>query len=165
LVRIERESFAQSGLTSAVLPASVELICERAFFFCSSLTEISFECDSRLTRLEREAFSWSGLTSVQRICELCFAFCSSLPQIRFELDARLSHIEREVFSWSALTAIAFPVSVEVICESCISHCQRPRSVTIDPQSPFRASSFSRAFLLRFPMVFPHWTPDIQCSVA
>ena len=53
--------FAESGLGEVVLPASVRFIKEFAFWCCRSLKRVVFQKDSKLERIERGAFSCSGL--------------------------------------------------------------------------------------------------------
>ena len=53
--------FAESGLGEVVFPASVKLIKEFAFWRCRSLKRVVFQKDSKLERIERGAFSCSGL--------------------------------------------------------------------------------------------------------
>jgi predicted DsbA family dithiol-disulfide isomerase len=77
------------------IPSSVEMICEECFRDCRSLTSVTFEVNSKLSRLERYAFCESGLmsihipSSVEVICEGCFSECTSLKSVTFEVDSKL----------------------------------------------------------------------------
>jgi hypothetical protein len=65
---------------------------------CRSLSSITFESDSRLTRIESFAFSSSSLQSivisrsVEVLCSSCFSLWQSLSSITFEFDSRLTRI-------------------------------------------------------------------------
>jgi hypothetical protein len=57
LQRIEESAFAESGLTSLVLPASVEVLCKN----CRSLTFAIFESDSKLRKVAADSFAQAPL--------------------------------------------------------------------------------------------------------
>jgi hypothetical protein len=88
-------------LPDCPIARSVEVTCESCFSDCGWLLSITFECDSRLSRIERDGFSRSGLrsihlpASVEVICESCFDDCESLVSIT--IDPR-SKLEESVFS-------------------------------------------------------------------
>jgi hypothetical protein len=113
---------------SLLVDSSVEVICESCFCYRNSLTSVTFEANSRLSRLEKQAFSWSGLQSIhlprslEVICESSFSCCHSLTSVTFEANSRLSRLEKQAFSLSGLQSIHLPGSLEVICESCFSSC-------------------------------------------
>lgn len=122
------------------IPSSVELICESCFFSCRSLTSVTFEANSQLSRLEKQGFYWREFPSVhiprsvEVICESCFSGCKSLTWITFEANSRLSRLERQVFRWSGLRSIHIPRSVEMIDELCFSNCRSLLSVTFEANS-------------------------------
>jgi hypothetical protein len=92
------------------------------------LFTITFESQSKLQRIESNAFSDSGLTkiqipnSVEVLCCSCFSECKSLFTITFESQSKLQRIESNAFSDSGLTKIQIPASVEQICSSCFADC-------------------------------------------
>jgi hypothetical protein len=47
-----------------LVDSSIEVICESCFSSCKSLTSVTFDANSRLSRLEKRAFSKSGLRSI-----------------------------------------------------------------------------------------------------
>jgi hypothetical protein len=49
---------------SVLVDSSVEMICESCFYCCSSLTSVAFDANSRLSRLEKQAFSRTRLQSI-----------------------------------------------------------------------------------------------------
>jgi hypothetical protein len=77
-------------LVEIILPASVEVLSEMCFFGCGSLSSITFESGSRLSRIESRAFYQTGLidiifpASVDVISEGCFSECRSLSPVMFE---------------------------------------------------------------------------------
>jgi hypothetical protein len=56
LQRIEGLAFSASGLTSIVIPSSVEVLCKCCFAECYSTESITFMNDSKLARIESRAF-------------------------------------------------------------------------------------------------------------
>jgi hypothetical protein len=47
-----------------ILPSSVEVLGERCFSHCGSLSSITFESGSRLSRIEKWTFSQTGLIDI-----------------------------------------------------------------------------------------------------
>jgi hypothetical protein len=125
-------------------PSSIEMICESCFQSCNSLASVTFDANSRLSRLEKVAFSCSGLQSIhlpgslEVICESCFMWYTSLASVTFDANSRLSRLEKEAFRRSGLQSIHLPGSLEVICESCFSSCNFLTSIAFDPRSLIRA---------------------------
>jgi hypothetical protein len=81
---------------------------------------ISFKSDSRLTRIESEAFSYSSLQSllipsnVEILCSECFPNCKSLLSISFESNSRLTRIESSAFPYSSLQLLVIRSRVEIL---------------------------------------------------
>jgi hypothetical protein len=79
---------------------------------------VTFETGTRLSRIERRAFSETGLieiilpSSVEFLGEQCFCECRSLSSVIFESGSRLSRIESHAFSQTGLVEITVPSSVE-----------------------------------------------------
>jgi hypothetical protein len=92
--------------------------------FCgrSLISSLSFECGSKLRRIEAEALSYcSGLksicipASVEILCAKCFSKCQLLSSLTFEPESKLRQIENLVFfDCRGLTSLYIPVSVESI---------------------------------------------------
>jgi hypothetical protein len=84
-----------------------------------ALTSVPFEANSRMSRLEKETFSRSGLKSihipwsVEVICKSCFSLRKSHESITFEANSRLSHLDDRAFYKSGLYSIRIPRLVEV----------------------------------------------------
>jgi hypothetical protein len=77
-------------LVEIILPASIEVLGERCFSEWKSLSLITFESGSRLSRLEMRAFYGTGLVeiilpaSVEVLGERYFYGCSSLFSVTFQ---------------------------------------------------------------------------------
>jgi hypothetical protein len=125
-------------------PSSVEVICESYFSSCKALASVTFDVNSRLSRLEKLAFFQSGLQSIhllgslELICESCFGHCKSLASVTFDVHSRLYRLEKAAFFESGLQSIHLPGSLEMICESCFSDCHSLTSIALDPCSRIRA---------------------------
>jgi hypothetical protein len=84
-----------------IIPASIELLGEECFANCQSLSSITFESGSRLSRIEKMVFFMAGLVEmiipamVEVLSEWCFAPCKSLSSITFESGSRLSRMKME----------------------------------------------------------------------
>jgi hypothetical protein len=142
-----------------------------SFSECGSLRTISFESNSKLSRIEGSAFSESGLRSIhlpaslEVICESCFSHCKSLESISFAPNSKLSRIEGWAFCASGLLAIHLPAAVLVIYESCFSECKSLGSVIVDGGSKLCESQFSALFRARFPDAFSRVIDGSTCPVA
>jgi hypothetical protein len=60
-----------------LIPCNVEILGWSCFSSCKSLTSISFELNSRLTRIESDAFSDSSLQSIVIPSNVCFINASA----------------------------------------------------------------------------------------
>jgi hypothetical protein len=123
-----------------MIPSSVEFLGSSCFSNCKSLSSITFESNSHLTRIESSAFSFSSLqsigiqSSVEILCSSCFSNCRSLSSISFEAYSRLTRIESYAFSGSSLQSIVIPRSVEILGPSCFSNCKLLSSITFESNS-------------------------------
>jgi hypothetical protein len=57
-------AFYQAGSVEIILPASVEVLGEECLPECSSLSSVTFESGSRLSRIESGAFTGTGLIEI-----------------------------------------------------------------------------------------------------
>jgi hypothetical protein len=116
----------RKGCARLWMSSSIEVIRENFFVECKSLSWAAFEIGSRLSELEAQAFSKSGLTSIHLpasvtvIGESCFSSCGSLVSITFESGSQLSQLAKWAFYESGLTSIHLPASVTVSGESLFS---------------------------------------------
>jgi hypothetical protein len=114
-----------STSSSIMIPCQIESLGSFSFSYCKSFSSITFESNSRLTRIESEAFRESSLQSIliPKSVELfgprCFLDCWLLSSITFESDSRLKRIKSCAFSGSALQSIQIPRNVQFIDGSAI----------------------------------------------
>jgi hypothetical protein len=107
--RAMRADSCRIHVISIELPASIQVICENCFLHCSRMASITFVADSRLSRIERGAFSFGDLTSIhlpaslEILCERCISNCGSLRLMTFADGARLGRIEAFVFETRCFT--------------------------------------------------------------
>jgi hypothetical protein len=105
-----------SSSSNVEIPFHIEMFGCSRFSFCSSLSSVSFESNSRLTRIESTAFSYSSLQSiviprnVEILGSACFSNCQSLSSISFESNSPLTRIESKAFD-SLKIVIVIPSAV------------------------------------------------------
>jgi hypothetical protein len=97
LTRIGTNAFCFTTIQTIAIPASVTVICERAFE-SSRIESISFEAGSKLERIERQAFANCSFSCIviPSACVLepgCFYECFALRSVRQENGERLSGSE------------------------------------------------------------------------
>ena len=88
LKRIGKDAFSGVGITSIVIPASVESLGENAFSSAPNLVSVEFEENSQLNFIGASAFSYcSGLSSIilpeslVTLSPYAFNYCSNLEEI------------------------------------------------------------------------------------
>jgi hypothetical protein len=64
LQRIESEAFRETNLTFLTIPDSLEILSENSFYWCRSLSLITFESRSKLSRIETGAFFRTALIEI-----------------------------------------------------------------------------------------------------
>ena len=90
LKAIPANCFNTTGLTSIVIPASVETIGSGAFQNCMSLSSVTFAEGSRLKRIENQAF---------------YGYDNPLPITELRLPEGLEYIGKAAFSWHSGTSL------------------------------------------------------------
>jgi hypothetical protein len=111
-------NFSESS--SIEIPFDIEILGTGSFSGCESISSLSFESNSRLTKIESDTFSMSSLQSivvpsgVTILCPDCFAACDSLSSVSFESNSRLIRIELHAFSFTSLQSIRIPPLVDFI---------------------------------------------------
>ena len=115
------------GLTEVVISANVQSIGEYAFLRCENLSSVTFKNGSKLTKIERSAFSYSMISSIilpdtlLDIGEDLFAGCYSLQYVK--LPSTITIIpERSFSSCYSLKMIEIPETVTTIKDSAFSSC-------------------------------------------
>jgi hypothetical protein len=128
-----------SNSSTIQIGSDIEILGSSSFSQCEFISSITFASNSRLTRIESKAFSYSSLQSiviprnVEILDSSCFS-CGSLSSISFESDSRLARIESEVFAHSSLQSIVIPRNVEILGSSCFSECKSLSSISFESNS-------------------------------
>jgi hypothetical protein len=110
--------------------------CFRAFF----IKFVTFENDSKLTRIEESAFRGCGLksiiipSSVVNLCNSCFCSCESLESVIFDNESKLIEIAESAFSYSGVKSIVIPSLVAVLYKSYFRWCEVLRLVLFENDS-------------------------------
>jgi hypothetical protein len=143
------------GLESVVLSGSFTVLGKSCFLECASVSFVAFELNSKLTRIEEEAFCASSLaaitipSSVQVLGPSCFSLCKSLISVTFEPGSKLERVDEGAFAKSGIQTIDIPSSVAHLCKSCFFGCGSLGSVSFELGSRLRRieeSTFSDAAL-------------------
>ena len=130
-------AFYESGLENINIPAGVTTIGMEAFEECFNLSGVTFEKDSKLTKIESGTFFGCGkLTSIEipagvtSIGIMAFYFCSDLTSVTFEEGSQLSSIRGGAFYWCmGLTDITIPSGVTSIGSRAFNICEKLGSIT------------------------------------
>jgi hypothetical protein len=133
------------SLQSVTFPPSLEVIGEQAFAFCPKLASISFQPDSKLRRIERDAFdccealrSVTLPASLERIVDGSFDQCRNLVTVTFLEQSRLVRIETSGFAdCTSLQSFFIPSSVQFVGPFCFSECDSLSSLTFASPSQLR----------------------------
>ena len=128
-------------LTSVEFPSILQTIGYEAFWYCSSLTSVTFGVNSQLTSIGSDAFrGCSRLTSIDipsrvtTIGSSAFSYCSSLTSIT--IGENVTTIGSSSFSYcTSLTSITIPSSVTSIGSYAFSGCSRLTTMTILATTP------------------------------
>jgi hypothetical protein len=64
LSKIETDAFKDSGLIGIVIPASVQILGQRCFLMCQSLSSVQFESGSILSEIGNWALYDTGLIDI-----------------------------------------------------------------------------------------------------
>ena len=141
--RIYGNAFADSGLTSILIPASVEEILGPAFTFTWNLATVTFAPGSQLISIGYEAFAYSGLTAitipanVKLIDERAFAYADQLATVTFDSGSELETIGHAAFiNNDALTTIVLPEGLHTLGTSVFLYSASLASITF-PDSLYR----------------------------
>ena len=145
-------AFDNSAITSVVIPNSVTIIGEYAFYYCKNLASINIP------------------NSITTISELAFNFCTSLTSI--VIPDSVTTIGNGAFSrCTSLTSINIPNSVTTIGSSTFNDCSSltsiniPNSVTTIDYSAFsNCSSLTNVIIKGKPIVYSNTfysTPKLE----
>jgi hypothetical protein len=160
----------------------VETLEEGCFCRCKTVSSVTFESGSIVSRIGGSAFQYCDQlssicipSSVERIAHSCFHSCRSLSSVTFESGSRLSSIETYAFLHCAmLSSICIPASVTELGDSCFWGCSSLLMVTFEPGSRLARihksafSRVSRSLSIRIPSslqsVFGHYRQFLDVIV-
>jgi hypothetical protein len=110
--------FYFGSAASIVIGRSIEMIGDGCFRVHETLTNVAFESDSVLERIEELAFAHGKLTggivlprTVRVLARDCFYGCKLFTSVTFESDSALLKIGESAFESSGLRSIVIPASV------------------------------------------------------
>ena len=124
-------------LQTCILPESVSVLEERAFFDCSNLK--NFTIPIKVSRIEEYTFAYSGLTdfiiheNIRYLGEGAFIGCNKL--VNLEIKPGLQHIGFGSFQYCrGLTTLTLPDTVETLgengCGAVFLSCEGLTSITL-----------------------------------
>ena len=131
LQTIGYRSFANTGLTSLVLPANVKEIGGQAFQDCQHLTQVQF--DSRLEVIKDHAFKQTGLitlelpSGVNEIGEWSFEGCQNLKKVVLPLRATALGTG-SFFHCTSLESVVIPGNITTFNDNTFNGCSRLSAV-------------------------------------
>ena len=105
-------------LKEAVIPDSVEELCEERFSGCASLSRVTFGESSSLKLVGMGAFCETGLReiripdSAEELCEECFQGGGNLFRVTFGESSSLKLISEGAFVWCGFLEIFRPGHLE-----------------------------------------------------
>jgi predicted metal-binding protein len=142
VTRIGPGAFKTQRITSMSIPRHLQILSSECFSDCNSLSSISFEVNSELTRIESSAFhGCSCLESItiprhlQILCSECFSNYTSLSSISFETESELTHIKSNAFyRRSSLKSITIPRHFQILSSECFSNCKSLSSISFETDS-------------------------------
>ena len=152
--------FAERNIKEVEIPSFISCISNNCFSWCFDLEKITFQKDSKLTRIKSNAFSFTSINSitipknVKIIGKSAFFFCEKLKTIKFEEDSKLEIIKKDAFIYSIIDFIVIPSSVKKIEVSAFEHNNLLKSIEfLSDEIHFENSCFSacpKLFLISFP---------------
>jgi hypothetical protein len=112
---------SSTSVKSIQIPKSVEILGSGCFSNCKSFSEIIFESNCSLTRIESYAFYDSAVTavnvpgSVVIIGDFSFGRCLSLSRLGFVKDSELKELSSTAFSQGPLLVrFSLPVGARIV---------------------------------------------------
>lgn len=134
VVEIRSGAFNNAGILGIKLPASLKVVTEKAFYYCTTLLEVYL--GDATTTIAAQAFE--GCIAIEtvkmnqgleEIGMQSFGYCSLLNTI--EIPSTTKKIGMGAFCLSGLKSVTIPASVELIDESAFATCSNLESVKIE----------------------------------
>jgi hypothetical protein len=144
------------------LSRGIQILSTGCFYGCTFLRSLSFESESKLTRIEAHAFSNCFTLesillppSVEFLGEASFSSCNSLSSFAFESGSELTQIEAQaLYGCSSLKSICLPASLQMIDGSAFACTDISRITVEEGNRHFRVSGdflvdFNRSSVIRY----------------
>ncbi len=135
VTRIGKSAFENNtGITSVILPDTLETIEEYAFRGCSGLTSITLP--EGLKSLDEEVFAGTGITEVilpasLGICDYAFKGCTTLRKATFAEGTE--EVSPCILGYApSLETVVFPDTVTYIGQSAFRGCTSLSEITLPP---------------------------------
>ena len=139
--------YSCSALESINIPASLNTIDIYTFYYCKGLKTVTFDANSQLTSIGKEAFRYSGVTSLvlpanlKTIANAAFRDCTSLTTVSFESGSKLETMDNSAFyTCSQLTTFTIPASLKSMGKSMFMNTSLSYVIVEDPTGWSYASS-------------------------
>jgi len=133
VVEIKSGSFNNAGVVGIKLPQPMEVVTEKAFYYCTTLLEVHL--GKNTTSIGAQVFEGCiALENVylndnlEEIGTQAFGYCSLLKTV--DLKSALKKIGTGAFCLSGIENITIPSSVEMIDESAFATCSTLEKVVI-----------------------------------
>ena len=134
LIQIQRYAFYNSSIENITIPSNVTFVGRNAFYNAKTLSEVTFDSNSKLSTIEREAFAKTTALETITLPKCLTSLGSSafeqsgLEQVLFEEGINLKEISEKAFLGTNLTSISIPASVEIINHNAFRDCINLTSV-------------------------------------
>ena len=146
-------AFANLGITSVTIPASVTTIGIGAFAGCAGLSTVTFASGSTLSTIGAAAFAGTAVTSVvipsgvSTVADGAFEGCAALASVT--IPASVTTIGKNAFKGcSALTSVTLPENLTVISDGVFENCTSLNNVVFSANlTSIGASAFANCVSL------------------
>jgi hypothetical protein len=132
-----------------MIPSNAEILGSKCFSYCKSLSSITFESNSHLTRIESEAFYGSSLESIViprnvRFIDATAFRCVILSSVSIESGNDIFVVENglliNIFQHNLIrnlcgsSEIEIPNNIQILGSNCFSYCKSLSSITFESNS-------------------------------
>jgi hypothetical protein len=166
---------ALSNSPSVTIPCDIEILGSFCFSGCKSLKSVSFRSNSRLSRIESNAFSDSSLRSIviprntqfidgsafQDVKGLSISIESGNERFVIREDLLIDIVDHKLIrNFSSSSSVIIPYDIEILCSFCFSGCKSLKSVSFESNS-----RLTRIESQTFPRLGPITIPSAVLFVA
>ncbi|KAK8843171.1 hypothetical protein M9Y10_025368 [Tritrichomonas musculus] len=132
--------FVRRDIEEFSIPSNIKVISSFAFHFCTNLTKVEIDPNSKLQIIGPDSFQGSGIRKiiippqVSKICEYAFTGCFSLIYIEIPPNSNLQTIGQLAFAHTNIESIIIPPKVSKICRYAFYKCENLKKIGISPNS-------------------------------